>query len=195
MKEDLRVTCRMQVPLCPRHQDHWSWRAWLYWGGLAAAAFWVIVILYQYGRLENDGWTTTGSIELIPLAIWSLAAAAGLADRDSTAGDYAGVSDIEGRFPDLRGGTGARRATRQPQRELAVGSDPRPNIIRDSSPPLAHSGGIMNRLALTLAPLALGGYVVPVRAADKPLVIDVWPGKCPAKPPRSAPKSPRRRAR
>jgi acetyl esterase/lipase len=37
----------------------------------------------------------------------------------------------------------------------------------------------MKRIVIVLALAALAGYAVPSHAADKPLVLDVWPGKAP----------------
>jgi hypothetical protein len=77
MWEDLRVTTRIRAPLCPRHQHHWSWRAWLYWGGLTANLVFAAVVLYREGRVEDGVWKSHVALPLlVPLVVWTLAAGA-----------------------------------------------------------------------------------------------------------------------
>src|SRR5262249_53840719 len=56
MWEDLRTTARVRLPLCPRHREHWGWRAWLYWGGFIAILFFMVLVLFHEGRVEDGVW-------------------------------------------------------------------------------------------------------------------------------------------
>jgi hypothetical protein len=73
--EERRVTTWMRVPLCPLHQDHWTWRAWLYWGTAIGNLVLLAVVVYHEAHAMNGKVTVQLPLPVLVSMALSLSAA------------------------------------------------------------------------------------------------------------------------